>query len=186
MWLYISCLYIMSLNVSSPASAWNPVSPPNAEDIMHETWEALQQASEIMEDSVMPVIRKKYLIALIALGLTMFLLPEFVVADFLPISYLALWLIFIATFGLRSDRRFRKINKKLRPFVMTRYMEYLAIWFGVGLLIETWATVWADPSLLVPYLFLRWIYGVAVYQYVSIFNAAHRAKEDNPMRCEFC
>lgn len=169
--------------------ASNPMSPPRAEESMHGSFPPdveLQEEQEAEEKSVMPVIKKKYLLVLILLWLTMFLLPEYVDRSFLPTSYLVLGLLFLCTYWLREERRFRKINKKLRPFVMTKHLEYIAYAYGVGLLIETVPAVVWNAELLVPYVFLRIVYGAAVYQYVSIFQAAHRAKEENPLRCEFC
>lgn len=144
--------------------------------------------SEVSQDtdSLLPVIEKKYTVILILLILTTVMISSYVTGVFLGIAYGVLALLLVITYGLKANRRFRKLNKKLRPFVVTRIAEYISIVFGVFLLVVTVPAVIETPDHLIPHVIFWLLYGAIVWSYYSIFAAAHQHKQDHPERCEFC
>lgn len=138
------------------------------------------------EKSVLPAIKKKYTIAIIACLLTAIMIPEFLESSFQFPIYLVVVLIALTTFWLMQEWNFRKINKKIRPFVMTRYMQTLSLGLLAAIIIEMAPDLFFNASLAIPYIFFWIIVAIIPLQFTTIFAAANNHKKKYPDRCEFC
>ncbi len=133
--------------------------------------------------SFQPILKSKYLIILLLLGILAIMSPSFLSHYDLWIGFVAIGFIALVTLGLYTNVRFQKLHKKLRPFVVVRILQTLAV-LGFALLI--YRTYAMAPDALIPYIVFYLLALITVYQFFNIFRLAKQAKKDYPDRCEFC
>lgn len=136
--------------------------------------------------SVLPLIKKKYMIVMILLILVWVFLLSFITWNALLISYIFLWLLLWWSYMMYNNLYcFQKIGFKYRPFVMTAYFKYVALAWVIGLLIYTIPMAYTSGERF-PYGILRAMSASIPYQFMSMFTLARTYKKSDPTKCEFC
>jgi hypothetical protein len=136
---------------------------------------------------LLEVLRKKYLVMLILIGVLAIMLPSYLAASplSLGVGYGVLALLALPTCGLYFNFFWQKLWKRLRSYIVGRILQVVALIAFGGLLFVTVPDAY-DQSEWIPYGTL-WLLGLAlVWQYSSVFVLAHQAKRDHPERCDFC
>ena len=139
----------------------------------------------ILKDQL-PDIGKAYTIAMILTVVILVMVSSFVSGILLIEAYADLILLLVLTYGQNNGWRYQKIHKKLRPFIMGRVLQVFASLVGAFLIIVTLYTAFTQKDVWVPStVFILLVIGM-VWQYYQIFRFAHRRKEADPGKCEFC
>jgi len=134
----------------------------------------------------LPDIGKTYTIAQILILIVLLMISAFISGDALRGSYIILAILLLATYAQNNGFRYQKIHKRLRPFVVGRYLQALATAFFVSITAISIGEIVIDPTQLVPYLVFIALSAAMTWQYFQIYRLAHKKKEDHPERCEFC
>ncbi|MBP6921637.1 hypothetical protein KBB89_03795 [Candidatus Gracilibacteria bacterium] len=138
-----------------------------------------------IEPELTPLIKRKYFSILIITAVGMFFTPSYVAGDSLyAIGGLA-GVILLCTWGLYRGFRFQKIQKKLRPFIVTRILQICSAVLFILVILNTAQTALAQNTWL-PHI-VYWAIMLAIgVQFFGIFSLAKEAKKKYPDRCEFC
>jgi len=142
-----------------------------------------KQNTKLEDYSFQPILKSKYLVILVLLGILAIMSPSFLSHYDLWIAFVSITFTALVTFGLYQNIRFQKLYKKLRPFVVTRILQVIAVIGFLALIIRSYQLA---IEALVPYLVFYLLAFVTTYQFFSIFKLAKKAKKDYPDRCEFC
>lgn len=134
----------------------------------------------------LPEIGKTYTIAMIIGLIILVMMSSFLSGGVLSAGYVLLIVLLVLTYGQNNGFRYQKIHKKLRPFVVGRYLQAIATVAFVGALIASIMQVVVDSSQLVPYLVFIALCAGMTWQYYQIYRIAHRKKTEHPEVCEFC
>ncbi len=141
---------------------------------------------KIDKNSVLPLIKKKYLTVMILLIVLGVFLLSFFSGTELLVSYVFIALLLGACRVMYQDMYcFQKFAFKYRPFMMTQYFELVVVAGVTALIIHTIPFAQATQQW-VPYGML-WFIGIMIwFQFRSMFWTAKNYKKSDPTKCEFC
>jgi hypothetical protein len=137
------------------------------------------------EQSLTEMICRTYKTALFFLGAVALFLPSFSSGSFLISWYILLAVLALGTLGMCMKIRFQRFHRVLRPFIVGRILQFLALVFFAGVVLEGVMQA-SRQDAWIPY-GTFWILSAAMtWRYFRIFQLAAEAKHKTPDRCEFC
>lgn len=130
-----------------------------------------------------PILKSKYLIILLMLGVLAIMAPSFVMRYHLWVFYVVMGFIALIVLGLYQHIRFQKLHRILRPFIVVKILQ---VFTSLSFPVLVYFTYEMAQNAPIPFA-IFWVLAVAtIYQFFSIFRLAKQAKKDFPDRCEFC
>ena len=142
--------------------------------------------------SLLPVLKRKYMTSMILIFLLSFfawVLLEKATASWQIWVMVGVYVLFLDSlvllFGLYRDFFWARISRRLRPFLVARYVQYTLTVTTIASVVATLPGAIAHQSWEIYIVF--WLLSCFLtYQMYDVFQVAHDAKKKHPDRCEFC